>query len=228
MANRKGMGVHMVSVDVMADKEEEHNRWYHEEHMGERMAMPGVLNSARYVAVSGGPKYLTCYELEAPEVFNNKEHAWGRENPTEWTKRMHPARVSTRVFGMLCQQIFPAEVSLAVAQSDMAQVLQIERVDVPAEAEDEFAEWYDTTLVPSYEKVPGCIRVRRYETATWALRGEPKYAMIYEFENENVPQSPEWAAARDAHTLSAQILPQMKHDPGSPGIYKKIFQLPGP
>jgi hypothetical protein len=51
MAAKKGRGLLMVYVDVPAPLEDEFNRWYNEEHIPERLAIPGVLNAARYVAV---------------------------------------------------------------------------------------------------------------------------------------------------------------------------------
>jgi hypothetical protein len=53
MAAKKGRGLLMVYVDVPAPLEDEFNRWYNEEHIPERLAIPGVLNAARYVAVRG-------------------------------------------------------------------------------------------------------------------------------------------------------------------------------
>src|SRR5262245_46609686 len=53
MAAKKGRGLFMVYVDVPASLEDEFNRWYNEVHIPERLAIPGVLNAARYVAVRG-------------------------------------------------------------------------------------------------------------------------------------------------------------------------------
>ncbi len=55
MANKKGTGLFMVWVDIPADKEGEFNGYYNEEHLAELLAVPGVLNAARYEAVSSGP-----------------------------------------------------------------------------------------------------------------------------------------------------------------------------
>ena len=60
MAAKKGRGLLMVYVDMPAPLEEEFNRWYNEEHIPERLVMPGMLNAARYIAVRGGPQYLAC------------------------------------------------------------------------------------------------------------------------------------------------------------------------
>ena len=58
MANKKGTGLFMVWVDVPADNLAEFNGYYNEEHLAELLAVPGVLNAARYEAVSSGPKHL--------------------------------------------------------------------------------------------------------------------------------------------------------------------------
>src|SRR2546425_7105892 len=71
MTQKKGTGLLMVWTDVPADKEEEFNRWYNEEHLAERLSVPGFLSAARYEAVKGGPKHLACYELESVAVLES-------------------------------------------------------------------------------------------------------------------------------------------------------------
>ena len=83
MAGKKGRGLLMVYNDVGPEHEDEFNRWYNEEHIPERLSIPGVLNAARYTAVQGSPKYLACYELTEPETWHSD--AWQRwlNNPTD-------------------------------------------------------------------------------------------------------------------------------------------------
>ena len=88
MTKRKGSGLLMVWADVPPDKEKEFNRWYNEEHIPERLSIPGVLNAARYVAVRGGPKHLACYELSEPEAYFTDIWQNFLNNPTAWSKRM--------------------------------------------------------------------------------------------------------------------------------------------
>ena len=57
-AKRKGDGLLLVFSDVAPEHDEEYNRWYNEEHIPERLSIPGVLDAARYEAVQGGPRYL--------------------------------------------------------------------------------------------------------------------------------------------------------------------------
>ena len=88
MATKKGRGLLMVYVDVPAPLEDEFNRWYNEEHIPERLAIPGVLNAARYAAVRGGPQYLACYELEEPEAYFSALWQQRLAHPTPWTQRI--------------------------------------------------------------------------------------------------------------------------------------------
>ena len=82
MAAKKGTGLLMVWADVPADKEDDFNRWYNEEHMAERLSVPGFLDAARYEAVKNGPKHLACYELESPAVLESPAYKRVQANPT--------------------------------------------------------------------------------------------------------------------------------------------------
>ena len=171
MANKKGTGLLLLYVDIPANMEDHFNRWYNEEHLQERLSVPGFLNAARYVAVSGSPKYLACYELESPAVLQSEFYLKQRDNSTDWSRRMSSALAlspTTSMFGThrtntttfirnVYRQVFPAEVSPEEAQSDMAPAFQIGRMNIPPEYEDEWNDWYNTVYVPDYETVPGCI-----------------------------------------------------------------------
>ena len=223
MADKKGTGLFMVWCDVTADMEDDFNRWYNEEHLDDLLAIPGILSAARYVAVSGSPKYLACYELANPEVLYTTEFLEHQNHPSEWSQRMNLRTRATRFIANNYQQIFPLEVSREVAQSDMAPVLQMGRMSIPEDQEDEWNNFYNTIYAPNYEQVPGCRRFRRYSL----YKGPgPKYSVVYEFEHEGVPQSAEWFAARKkSGGALPDTYPRMVHDQGSAGVYKKIFPL---
>jgi hypothetical protein len=221
MATKKGTGLLMVWADVPADKEAEFNRWYNEEHLAERLAVPGFLSAARYEAVKGSPKHLAYYELESPAVLESAAYTRVSENPTPWTQRCSPTVIGTTFIRNVYALIHPAAVSPAVAESGMAPALQIGRMDVPASVDAEFNRWYNTIYVPNYEKVPGVIRGRRYRAVT----GTPTYLTLYEFEHPKVSESDAWAAQRDAVPASAHMRANMRHASGSPGVYVKTFEL---
>jgi hypothetical protein len=116
--------------------------------------------------------------------------------------------------------IHPKTLTPDVAASDPAPALQLGRMDVPREIDDEWNTWYSTIYVPNYEKVPGVIRGRRYR----ALTGTPQYLTFYEFEHPKVSESQEWAKQRDAVAASERMRKHMTHAPGSPGVYVKTVQ----
>jgi hypothetical protein len=219
MANKKGTGLLMVWVDVPADKDDEFNRWYNEEHLQELLSIPGVLNAARYEAVRSGPKHLACYELESPDVVESD--AFKNRKPSEWAQRIGPQVIGTNFINNVYEMIHPKGLTPQIAQSDMAPALQIGRMDVAPGHEGEWNQWYSGVYVPNYEKVPGCIRGRRWQ----AVRGAPQYAVVYEFEHEKVSESSEWEKQRDINPDNPRMRGLMTHAPGSPGIWKKTFQL---
>jgi hypothetical protein len=166
-----------------------------------------------------GPKHLAFYELESPKVVESD--AFAKRTPTEWGKRVGPRVIATTLINNVYEMVHPARLAPKIANSDMAPALQIGRMDISPEHEAEWNRWYSGVYVPNYEKVPGCIRGRRFR----AVRGQPKYLVVYEFEHEKVSQSPEWAAQRDIDPSNARMRSLMRHAPGSPGIWKKTFQL---
>src|ERR1043166_1576324 len=82
-------GLLLVMADIDPANEEDFNRWYEEEHLDERMGIPGFLNARRFTALEGSPKYLALYDLESPEVLQSAPY---RQivgvGKSAWTKRM--------------------------------------------------------------------------------------------------------------------------------------------
>ena len=223
MAKRRGTGLLMVWADVPADKEAEFNRWYNEEHLAERLAIPGFLSAARYEAVKGGPKHLAVYELESAAVMESPAYKKVQANPTPWTQKIGPQASATTFIRNIYTMIHPRELSTAAVESGPAPALQIGRMDVPASVDAEWNQWYSTIYVPNYEKVPGVIRGRRYR----AVEGKPTYMTFYEFEHPKVSETDAWNAQRDAVPISITMRNHMTHAKGSPGVYVKRFELPG-
>jgi hypothetical protein len=214
---KKGAGLLMVWCDVPAAKEAEFNRWYNEEHLAERLGVPGFLSAARYEAVKGGPKHLAVYELENAAVMESEAYKKVQNNPTPWTKRAGPQAVATTFIRNIYSMIHPKTLAASDAQRGMAPALQIGRMGVPAEVDREWNEWYSTI----YVKVPGVIRGRRYR----AVVGEPTYMTFYEFEHPKVSESDAWKTQQNAVPISQTMRGHMRHAPGSPGVYVKTFEL---
>jgi hypothetical protein len=65
--------VALLDIEPSVD-EAEFNRWYNEEHVGERMRCPGFVSATRFQAVEGSPRYLVTYELVGPEALETPEY----------------------------------------------------------------------------------------------------------------------------------------------------------
>ena len=219
MPNKRGTGLMMVWCDVPTESEEEFNHWYNTEHLQELLSVPGVLNAARYEATSSGPRHLAMYELESVAVVDTD--AFKNRPPTPWGQKAGPRAVATTLINNVYQMIHPTSLSDDLANADMSPALQIGRMDVPAEADAEWNNWYSTVYVPNYEKVDGCIRGRRWK----AVRGEPSYATVYEFANPEVSSTAPWLEQRDIHPDNVRMREVMTHAAGSPGIWRKTFQI---
>ncbi|HAA95448.1 MAG TPA: hypothetical protein DCE26_07140 [Dehalococcoidia bacterium] len=216
---KKGTALMMVGADVPAELEDEFNKWYQEEHLQELLGVPGILNAARYEATKSGPKHLAVYELESVDVINSD--AFKNRPRTEWGQKVSPSIIGTNNINLVLDMIHPIALTDSIANSDMANALQIGRMDVAPSDDAEWNKWYSEVYVPNYEKCPGVIRGRRWR----AVRGTPQYATVYEFEDENVSETEEWLKQRDIHPDNPRMRDIMTHAPGSPGIWKKTFQL---
>ena len=85
-------GVLLVLNDVAEGADdEEFNRWYQQQHVPERLAVPGFRTARRYRAVGAQPAYMAVYECDAIEVFTSKPYLERLANPTEWTTRIMPS-----------------------------------------------------------------------------------------------------------------------------------------
>ena len=51
-------GLLLFMTDINAAHETEFHRWYEEEHIPERLAIPGFLTARRFQTLEGSPKYL--------------------------------------------------------------------------------------------------------------------------------------------------------------------------
>lgn len=73
---------HFIWTDIDAEEEAAFNEWYTAEHMPDRvLRIPGFTRGRRFVALSGGPKYLAYYEMASSDVFWSKEYVAMRAEP---------------------------------------------------------------------------------------------------------------------------------------------------
>jgi hypothetical protein len=85
-----GYDVLAVWNDVDPAHEAEYHRWYWEQHLPERLSIPGFLSAYRYQALDASPKFFTWYFVRDVEVLRSLRYLERLANPTDWTQRVMP------------------------------------------------------------------------------------------------------------------------------------------
>ena len=100
-------GLLLTMTEPPPHLEEEFNAWYDDEHIAERLAIPGYRSARRWVANApqGEGKYLATYELDSPAVLNSEAYLARLNNPTAWSKRSMKNCVVFRRWA--CEQAVP-------------------------------------------------------------------------------------------------------------------------
>ena len=83
-------GVLLIVNDVDEGAEDELNRWYQEEHLPNRLAIPGFRRARRYRAIDGQPAYVAFYECDSVDVLTSSDYRDRVANPTPSTRRILP------------------------------------------------------------------------------------------------------------------------------------------
>ena len=182
-------GLLAVWMDMPAEKEEDFNRWYNEEHLTDRMAFPGFLRVRRYVSVSGGPKYVALYDL-AEGAMTSEPYMQARKNPTDWTKRVMAGLTAN------IRNEYRLVKSIGESPSTPAPYLLMVCLETDEAHDAELQEWYDNEHLAALQSVPGCHTAKRYR-GTDVASGFPKNLAIYELDAPEVRTSDAWHKAAD-------------------------------
>jgi hypothetical protein len=176
-------------MDVPAEKEDDFNRWYNEEHLADRMAFPGFLRVRRYVSVSGGPKYVALYDL-ADGAMSSEPYMQARKDPTDWTKRVM-AGLTTNI-----RNEYRLVKSIGESPSTPAPYLLMVCLETDDAHDAELQDWYDNEHLAALQSVPGCHTAKRYR-GTEVAAEFPKNLAIYELDAPEVRTSDAWQKAAD-------------------------------
>jgi hypothetical protein len=183
-----GRGLLAVWTDIPAHIEDDFNRWYDEEHLAERLGVPGFLNARRYRALQGTPKYFALYDTVDAQVLQSEPYLRVLNNSTPWTQRVRPhfQNFVRNEYELLC--------TLGTIPEKASPYVLTVRLGIDAEHEAEFNDWYNTDHLPALTSVPGVYGARRFR----ATAGSPTYLAVYELASADVPQSDAWRKAADS------------------------------
>lgn len=103
-----GGTIMVVMMDVEPEHEAEFNRWYDEEHLVERLEIPGYVSARRFKLEEGSGgvlKYLCIWELDDSCPLQSAEMKAQRLRPSELRDRVY-SYITQRARGVY-RQIYP-------------------------------------------------------------------------------------------------------------------------
>jgi hypothetical protein len=68
----------------------DYERWYLNEHIPERLAVPGFRTARRYEAIEADRAFFTYYEVDSPDVLVDPTYTARLANPTPLTRSIMP------------------------------------------------------------------------------------------------------------------------------------------
>jgi len=187
----------LVRMDVAHDLEKTFNDVYDREHVPALAAVSGVTRAARYRNPSPtAPRYIAAYDIESPAVLQSA--AWKTAGESgRWPGEIRPHTLNRH---LATYEWVGSSAGLTHRTPYVFWVL----MDVEPHRERLFNELYDTEHVPLLLKLPGCVNVVRYRTAT---PGEPRYLAAYEVERPDLPMSQLWNDTSDIGRWKPEVRP---------------------
>jgi hypothetical protein len=80
-----GTGAVAIWHDIAPEGRAEFYAWHGNEHMPERVGIPGFRRGRRYIAVQGTPEFFNLYETASPAVVVGADYLARLNDPTPWT-----------------------------------------------------------------------------------------------------------------------------------------------
>jgi hypothetical protein len=181
-------GLLFASFDFSTARADEFHDWYDNEHVPERLAVPGFINAERWIGSEDPNLAVATYDLENHGVLYTPPYlAVGGANGSPWTKRV--TSIARRIMRFEGSQRNPGD---AVAP-DGAGGLLVASMNIDPAAEAEFLEWYDTEHLPFLGAVPGVLSARHFLAGGEGI--ERKYMAIYHLTEAGVSRSDAWTKA---------------------------------
>jgi hypothetical protein len=174
-------------MDPPSGERDAFERWYAEEHVPLRMALPGFRGAVRGWAVQGEPSHLVVYWMDGLGALETPEYRDVKERPSELTRHMLAnVEAFTRWLG--------SELS-DTGEAPPGRFLYLVTFDVPDDAQEAFDDWYEREHVPMLMESSDWSRVRRYAIADGEPAGVTRVA-LHELASLDALASPEREAAR--------------------------------
>lgn len=122
-----GQGAVAIWHDIAPEGRDTFYAWHGQEHMPERVGIPGFLRGRRYIGIEARLEFFNLYEAGSIEVLQGKDYADRVNNPTPWTL------AAVQHFRSVSRSICRVGCTFGQAQGGLLATL---RYDVPATSAD--------------------------------------------------------------------------------------------
>jgi hypothetical protein len=83
-----GPAAMLLSFDVAAEAIAEHDQWHTQEHLPERLSIPGFVRGTRWVALPGQPRHFVMYEVAQLATLSSAAYLERLNHPSPWTAKI--------------------------------------------------------------------------------------------------------------------------------------------
>ena len=83
-----GKGVLAIWNDCVQSEENNYKNWYQNEHLPERLGVPGFIRGRRYQSLVSSPRFFTWHEVASPSTLTSESYMARLSNPTPWTQEI--------------------------------------------------------------------------------------------------------------------------------------------
>ena len=154
--------------DIAPEGRQAFYEWHGEEHMPERVGIPGFLRGRRYVALDADLEFFNLYEATRPETLTGPDYRDRLDNPSPWTTE------TVRHFRKVARSLCRVAASFGAGQGGLVSTW---RYDVPTEAADRHVEAMSQEILPSLvasDQVAGAHLLAADAAASAVINAEEK------------------------------------------------------
>jgi len=190
----------------------------------EKMAVPGRLAHTKDESVPKGGEYILLIGAETAHAFSPPRPGEAAQEVTPTDTKMRALRRAERVSIMTEEARVQGPASATHTGAGLTRCVQLGSFNAGPRAgdDDELLAWYARGRLPSMEKLPGLVRVRKMVGVT----GWSRHAVLYEFtslaeRNTHFPAHEK--PYPELEKWTDKVVRSLVHAPGSPHVAQRIW-----
>ena len=141
-----GRGALAICHDIAPEGRELFYAWHGQEHMPERLGIPGFLRGRRYVGIDASLEFFNLYETVDLDVLKGAAYTDRVNNPTPWTRQ------AVAHFRSVARSICEVDATFGHAQGGLLATL---RYDVPVRSAHDHRDRVEQDWLPALAAQPG-------------------------------------------------------------------------